>query len=469
MNKADIKKSLGEFGLKTGDVVIVHSSLASIGHVEGGADTLIDAFLETIGSEGTLVAPVFGSLGIFTHTLKKRSEAVVSDCPLGTVAAIGADAEFICRDHWKADTAHGHDTPYLKIAGLGGYICLLGVDQDRNTTLHSVEALLELPYLENKKAVLENADEKTWKYYPGPHRDFIGIDHVMRINGKMKTGKMGNAVVRLMKSQDLIDVFTKSGKKDPAFCLCDNESCADCVKQRAAIRKDVLSQEDFKFSIASSIAGRYIPEMIENLKDAGVDYIELDIIQGKPAHKFPVDKLKKAVEEFADNDIKVSALRLPAIPIDFEKNIDLLKAVGIDNLIMPLCADADKFLDQALIAGINISFSNLGMSGLYAAGIMSKLKAGFVFSPAEFAKAGEMPFLQSFRQGKFSKYISQLDIEDALFDGTATVWASGNAEIKELVSILRCASFSGFMNISGRNKGLGKTKYLAEKFLNLLK
>lgn len=469
MNKTDIKKCLSDFGLKIGDIVIVHSSLASIGHVEGGADALIDAFLETIGNEGTLVAPVFGNLGIFTKTIKNRSEALISDCPLGTVAAIGADAEFICRDHWKADTAHGHDTPYLKIAGLGGYVCLLGVDQDRNTTLHSVEALLELPYLEIKQAKLENGKEKSFKYYPGPHRDFIDLDHVLRENGKMKIGKIGNALVRLMKSQDLIDVFTELGSKDPAFCLCDNENCADCVKQRAAIRRDRLSQEDFKLSIASSVAGRYIPEMIDNLKTAGVNYIELDIIQGKPAYKYPADKLKKAVEEFAYNDIKVSALRLPAIQLEFKKTLELLKVAGIDNLIMPLSADADKFLSQALSVGINISFSNIGMSGLYAAGIISKIKAGFVFSPADFAKAGEMPFLQSFRQGKFGKYISQLDIEDALFDGTSTAWASGNAEIKELVSILRCASFSGFMTISGKNKSLGKAKDLTKNFLTLLK
>ncbi len=266
MNKTDIKKCLSEFGLKNGDVVIVHSSLSSIGHVEGGVDTLVDAFLETIGNEGTLVAPVFGDLGIFTHTLKNRSEAVVSDCPLGTVAAIGADAEFICRDHCKAETAHGHDTPYMKIAGLGGYVCLLGVDQDRNTTLHSVEALLELPYLVSEKAKLENGKEKSFKYYPGPHRDFIGLDHTMLENGKMKIGKIGNAVVRLMKSKDLIDTFTELGSKDPAFCLCGNDNCADCVKQRAAIRKDKLSQEDFKLSIASSVVGRYIPEMIDNIK-----------------------------------------------------------------------------------------------------------------------------------------------------------------------------------------------------------
>ena len=476
MNKTDIVNKLKEFGLKTGDIVLVHSSLASIGHVEGGPDAVIDAFLETIGGEGTLVAPVFGNLGILTHTLKNRPEAIISDCPRGTVAAIGADAEFICRDHWKADTAHGHETPYLKIAGLGGYICLLGVDQDRNTTLHSVEALLELPYLGQSSATIETADgpvEKTWKYYPGPHRDFIGIDNVMRANGKMISGKIGSAVVRLMKSKDLIDTFVELGSSDPAFCLCDNENCADCVRQRAAIRKDQFAKEDFKIAVASSVAGRYIPEMVEKTKAAGIGYIELDVIEGKPAHKYPAEKLAKAVQEFSDNGIEVSALRLPALSLDFESSIELVKCAGIDTIIMPLSDNSAVFAAKANDAGISVNFANNAMNGTYAAEIMSKLKAdniqaGFAYSPAEFAKAGEMPFLQSFRQGKFRKYATQLDIEDALFDGSQAEWACGNAEIKELVSILRCASFKGFMTISSKNIGLGSPKELADKFFKLL-
>jgi aminoglycoside 3-N-acetyltransferase len=478
MNKNEIKKALREFGLGKGNIVLVHSSLASIGHVDGGADTVIDAFLETIGNEGTLVVPVFGNLGILTEKVKKRPRAVVSDCPKGTVAAIGADAEFICRDHWKADTAHGHDTPYLRIAGLGGYICLLGVDQDRNTTLHSVEALLELPYLQNTSANIETENgtvEKTWKYYPGPHRDFIGLDKTMRLNGKMKIGKIGNAAVRLMKSKDLIDTFVEIGKKDSAFCLCDNENCTDCVRQRAAIRKAELAREDFKLAAASSIAGRYIPEMVENLKAAGIEYVELDIIQGKPAHMQTAEKLKKAVIEFTEENIKVTALRLPAaLTIDeFDKVLEKTVDAGIKDLIMPLTENAPEYIKSATNKGMDISFINQGISALRAAEILGSLtannhKAGFVFSPVNFVKAGEMPFLQSFRQGKFRKYITRLDVEDACFDGMPAAWGHGNAEIKELISILRCASFSGFMTVSGRNRKKMKLAESAQAFAKLL-
>ena len=92
MTKQEIINGLSSLGLKKGDLVLLHSSLYSLGHVEGGPDAVIDAFLETIGSEGTLLVPVFGDLGILTTTLKNRPGAVVSPCPVGTVAALGKDA-----------------------------------------------------------------------------------------------------------------------------------------------------------------------------------------------------------------------------------------------------------------------------------------------------------------------------------------------------------------------------------------
>ena len=50
-------KDLRNLGIKEGDVVITHSSLKSMGNVEGGADTVIDALIEAVGSEGTVLFP----------------------------------------------------------------------------------------------------------------------------------------------------------------------------------------------------------------------------------------------------------------------------------------------------------------------------------------------------------------------------------------------------------------------------
>ena len=476
MNKAGIKQGLRALGLKKGDIVLLHSSLAAIGRVEGGAAAVIEAFLETLGKAGTLVVPVFGSLGILTDTVKRRPDAVISDCPKGTVAAIGADARKICIDHWKADTVHGEGSPYLKIAGLGGYVCLLGVDQDRNTTMHSVEALLRLPYLNSTSDTVQTpqgAIQKTWQYYPGPHRDFIGLDKILKAGGSMKTGKIGNAVTRLIKSRDLIEILTEAGLRDPAFCLCDNPECADCAAQRAAIFRNTINQEDFRLAASAALSGRYIPEIIENLQRSGIDYVELDFIHGKPAHLMSAEKLQLAVREFAAGGISISGLRLPGVQADIKKTLLLAKECGINRLVLPLGADAAGLTGQALAENVALSFCNRGVTGDYAAMLMKdlaerKIRAGFTFSPAEFARCGEMPFLQTYRSGKFSKYIDQLDIEDATFAGIPAALAGGNAEIKELVSILRCASFSGFMTLAAGNRHSGNVTTVAAAFRKLL-
>ncbi len=48
---------LRALGLVAGDTVLVHSSLSAIGYVAGGAQAVVLALLDVIGTEGTLVVP----------------------------------------------------------------------------------------------------------------------------------------------------------------------------------------------------------------------------------------------------------------------------------------------------------------------------------------------------------------------------------------------------------------------------
>lgn len=59
LTQTQIAEALQAFGLRAGDIVFVHSSLSSIGTTEGGANTVVDAFLEVLGPEGILVVPMF--------------------------------------------------------------------------------------------------------------------------------------------------------------------------------------------------------------------------------------------------------------------------------------------------------------------------------------------------------------------------------------------------------------------------
>lgn len=476
LTRNEISTELTALGLCRGDIVLLHSSLSSLGFVDGGADALIDAFLSVLGPEGTLVVPTFGALGIVTERLRVRPEAVESCHPKARVAALGKDARELCADHWKADTAHGHGTPYTRIAEKGGYVCLLGVDQDRNTTLHTVEALLELPYLNTTPEVTFETPEGTvtrsWKYFPGPHRDFIGLDRALRESGKLRTRRIGNAVVRLIRGRDLIEIARDIGRRDPAFVLCDNPNCADCVRQRAALSRDRFSRESFSLAAASGLAGRYVPEIIENVQAAGIENVELDVLEGKPVQLLPHERAVSAVNALAEGGCRVISLRLSAVPDNLEKVLAVATDGKVPRVVLPLSHLAGDLAGAAARAGVQLSFYNVGI----AAGVAVKLlldlhqrgtPVGFTFNAANFARAGEKPFLQSFRT-KLRRYIDQLDVEDALFDGRAVSLARGNAEIKELISILRCSSFAGPLVLGAGNRPTANLAAVTRRFEELL-
>ena len=55
--KEKIVQKLREVGLEKGDVVMVHTSLKRIGYVCGGAQTVIEALMEVVGENGTIMMP----------------------------------------------------------------------------------------------------------------------------------------------------------------------------------------------------------------------------------------------------------------------------------------------------------------------------------------------------------------------------------------------------------------------------
>ena len=48
VTKEDIKNTLTQLGVRSGDLVLFHSSLKSMGYVDGGPQTVIDTFLEKV-------------------------------------------------------------------------------------------------------------------------------------------------------------------------------------------------------------------------------------------------------------------------------------------------------------------------------------------------------------------------------------------------------------------------------------
>ncbi|UCG32134.1 MAG: AAC(3) family N-acetyltransferase, partial [Phycisphaerales bacterium] len=127
VTKEDIIRGLKEVGLKEGDEVMFHSSLYALGEVEGGADAVIDAYLETVGRDGTVMVPSYAEYkqrtggygswwdpkttpvytGRITEVFWRRPEAMRSNHPAHAIAAIGRRAEYFTSGHGTEGDRYG--------------------------------------------------------------------------------------------------------------------------------------------------------------------------------------------------------------------------------------------------------------------------------------------------------------------------------------------------------------------------
>lgn len=112
----DLVLGFKELGLKEGDIILVHSSFKSFGGVEGGSQTVINAFLYILGSEGTLIMPTFtfkfceeynetgegyfdvdntpSEMDILTEIVRKMPRAKRSVNPINSVAVYGKNVNY---------------------------------------------------------------------------------------------------------------------------------------------------------------------------------------------------------------------------------------------------------------------------------------------------------------------------------------------------------------------------------------
>lgn len=164
-----IKEDLKALGLKTGDAVLVHSSFKSMGTVEGGIQTLVEALLSVIGDTGTLIVPtltfvevsaenrVFDYLrsascvGAVSEFVRQMDGARRSINPTHSCAAIGYKRDWYVGTHQNDRTPVGPNSPIWKLHEDGGKVLMLGCRLTSNTSLHGIEEKAGVSYLMAEK------------------------------------------------------------------------------------------------------------------------------------------------------------------------------------------------------------------------------------------------------------------------------------------------------------------------------
>ncbi len=160
--KKSLQQQMEALGIKPQDTLLIHSSMKAIGEVEGGADTVLDAFSEYL-APGLLVLPthtwrqinaeynVFdvvnepSCVGILTNLFRQRPGVIRSWHPTHSVAALGKDALEFTSGEENMDSPCPRDGCWGKLYDRHAKILFLGANINRNTIIHGVEEWANIP------------------------------------------------------------------------------------------------------------------------------------------------------------------------------------------------------------------------------------------------------------------------------------------------------------------------------------
>ncbi len=246
MNQNQLISAFEKLGLRQGDAVFVHSSLSSIGLVEGGAATVVRALLGVLTKDGTLAVPSFtfrpkaltldldndpSGMGQISEEVRTLQEARRSTHLFHSVAAIGPKADELTRVH--GPSAWAADGPFWKLCDLDFYILMLGLSYTTCTIFHLIEQMVQVPYRHwvQSKGVFRksNAPEQplpTAAFVPNPGfpgNDFNRLGRRMEELGLVRITPIGNAISRLFKAKAAVRLGIEEYRNDPLLFLKTNQ------------------------------------------------------------------------------------------------------------------------------------------------------------------------------------------------------------------------------------------------------
>ena len=162
LTRGDIHDFLAENGIKSTDTVLVHTSFRSIGGVEGGCDSFIDAFCSYL-SQGLFLIPTHTwanvteetpvydvretvpCIGALPTVAAFRPDGVRSLHPTHSMTAFGARAAEYVRGEENSHTPCPVGGAWARLYDEGAKILLIGVGMNRNTYIHAVDEMIDLP------------------------------------------------------------------------------------------------------------------------------------------------------------------------------------------------------------------------------------------------------------------------------------------------------------------------------------
>lgn len=280
-NKQQLKDQLESMGLKGDETILIHSSMKAIGAVDGGADTVLDAWMEYF-KDGLLLLPTHtwktvnadnpvynpyttpSCVGLLTNMFMKRDGVIRSLHPTHSMSGYGKNAaEYLAGEEYN-NTPCTPGGCYDRLKEVGGKVLLVGVSHERNTYIHSVEEVLNVPNRLSDmpmELVIELQEESNnsgklppynrdegWKKHTDnklcrkvyvrkhynaqqPHisEDFVKLNQIFLDSGVVKKVKFGDADSLLCDAKGMFNIVRQVIAPDP-----------ECI-----VTKDTLSMPEY--------------------------------------------------------------------------------------------------------------------------------------------------------------------------------------------------------------------------------
>ena len=262
IDKTAILAALEKLGVRKGDTLMVHSSLSSCGHIVGGARTVIESLIETVGENGNVFFPTYQRASCFLNGAINRrwdhrpsdvnargSESIrwvgtipiefmrlYPDAPRGvhishSWTGWGKKAtDVLSHQAWDEPAFSANSAPY-KIMEMGGKILHFGSPISRTSFIHCLEIALNLPGYSGTGLyqVLLPDGKMTWKAVPGAfcgRRETTLLEEDSRFYKAAKMeglridrASLGRGTLMLMDARNYWDVGVKVFTKDPLINL----------------------------------------------------------------------------------------------------------------------------------------------------------------------------------------------------------------------------------------------------------
>lgn len=228
-SKNDLRKDLENLQIAPSDTLLIHSSMKSIGEVDGGADAVLDMLMEYFKDSGLLLFPTLSyrsvnagitrfdvvntpaCTGILPELFRKKPGVVRSLHPTHSLAAFGNDAENFVAGHEKANTPAPVGSPWWKILQKKGKIMFIGTGINCNTFLHGVDEWLNLPgllteHVEDLEIVDYNGNvikSPQHRHCAGRNGYYESLESRFEAAGAMVRGKFGNANVQVLEAEKI--------------------------------------------------------------------------------------------------------------------------------------------------------------------------------------------------------------------------------------------------------------------------